>query len=79
MTGEETKKKRCKLGDKARCEQETDACKSCGWNVDEAARREKYLEENGLTLCDDGLYRLIIKAAPDDGAGQKGTVQNEKQ
>ena len=64
-------------GADTKCKKTAD-CTRCGWNIKEAARRHKYLRKHGLTLCADGLYRLIIEAAPDDGARQKGTVQNEK-
>lgn len=36
-------------------------CSTCGWNVHEAQRRRDYLREHGLTLCEDGLYRLVMK------------------
>jgi hypothetical protein len=36
-------------------------CGRCGWNQDEAERREREIAENGLTPCEDGLERLIIK------------------
>ena len=35
-------------------------CASCGWEAAEAARRREYVKEHGLTLCADGLRRLII-------------------
>lgn len=35
-------------------------CPTCGWEVEEAERRRTYTREHGLTLCEDGLYRLII-------------------
>lgn len=36
-------------------------CAHCGWNPEEAERREKAIAENGLTVCEDGLKRLNIK------------------
>lgn len=36
-------------------------CPTCGWEAAEAERRSKYLKKHGLTLCADGLRRLIIK------------------
>jgi len=36
-------------------------CPTCGWEAAEAERRTEYQQEHGLTLCDDGLRRLIIK------------------
>lgn len=35
-------------------------CPTYGWEVEEAERRRAYTREHGLTLCKDGLYRLII-------------------
>lgn len=35
-------------------------CHTCGWEAAEAERRRAYLREHGLTLCADGLRRLII-------------------
>lgn len=36
-------------------------CASCGWEAAEDERRREYMKEHGLTLCADGLRRLIIK------------------
>ena len=36
-------------------------CKHCGWEAAEVERRRTYLREHGLTLCADGLRRLIIQ------------------
>lgn len=36
------------------------SCDHCGWEAEEAERRRAYLHEHGLTLCADGLRRLII-------------------
>ena len=36
-------------------------CEGCGWERAEAARRRAYLKEHGLTLCADGLWRLVIR------------------
>ena len=36
-------------------------CPTCGWQVDEARRRNELLHRVGLTLCSDGLERLINK------------------
>lgn len=35
-------------------------CHGCGWNKQEAVYRRLLLRENGLTLCPDGLRRLVI-------------------
>lgn len=43
-------------------------CASCGWEAAEAARRREYTKEHGLTLCADGLRRLIIKKEENDRA-----------
>jgi hypothetical protein len=36
-------------------------CANCGWNPKEAERRKKEFVKNGLTLCKDGLHRIVIK------------------
>lgn len=36
-------------------------CAICGWNKEVEERRNKLLAEKGLTLCSDGLKRLVIK------------------
>ena len=36
-------------------------CGRCGFNPEEAERRERALAQNGLTTGADGLERLIIK------------------
>lgn len=49
----------CTLDDQTRqCEMK---CGGCGFNLKEQKQREKLFEKNGLTLCKDGLRRLIIK------------------
>ena len=35
--------------------------KGCGWDDEEAKRRHDYIQEHGLTLCPDGLYRLVMR------------------
>lgn len=40
-------------------------CASCGWEAAEAARRQEYVKEHGLTLCADGFRRLIIRKEKD--------------
>ncbi len=42
-------------------------CSMCGFNVEEHKRRRKILAENGLTLCSDGLRRLIIRGGKTKG------------
>lgn len=44
-------------------------CSYCGWGREERARREAYTEEYGLTLCADGLRRLVMKEK--DGKGEE--------
>ena len=39
--------------------------KRCGWDSDEAARRSAYIRTHGLTLCEDGLYRLKMTERAD--------------
>nr|UWG00637.1 MAG: hypothetical protein [Bacteriophage sp.] len=43
-------------------------CDHCGWEAAEAERRRAYLREHGLTLCADGLRRLII---PKNGGNEE--------
>lgn len=43
-------------------------CPTCGWEAAEAERRRAYLHECGLTLCADGLRRLII---PKNGGNEE--------
>lgn len=50
-------KKKCLL-EKPNC---YGSCANCGWNPSEVKRREELFIKNGLTLCDDGMERLIIK------------------
>ena len=35
-------------------------CDKCGWNPKEVKRRKKLFDKNGLTVCKNGLKRLII-------------------
>ena len=37
-------------------------CFRCGWNEREAAFRRDLLQVKGLTLCSDGLRRLVMPA-----------------
>lgn len=46
-------------------------CPTCGWEAAENQRRRDYLKEHGLTLCADGLRRLIIRKK---GENMKYTV-----
>lgn len=43
-------------------------CPTCGWEAAEAGRRRAHLHEHGLTLCADGLRRLII---PKNGGNEE--------
>lgn len=45
-------------------------CPNCGWNEREALYRRAYLKEYGLTLCDDGLRRLVIPKAEREGGSE---------
>ncbi len=45
-------------GQSRRCDNK---CGGCGWNLKDRKIREKMAAENKLTLCKDGLHRLIIK------------------
>lgn len=49
----------CTLDDQARYCKEN--CEGCGWNLAVRKKREKAVAENKLTVCKDGLKRLIIK------------------
>lgn len=35
-------------------------CAKCGWNVRVCNARNKKINEEGLTLCSDGLRKLIV-------------------
>jgi hypothetical protein len=35
-------------------------CKNCGHSFEEIKRRKQLYEANGLTMGEDGLYRLIL-------------------
>lgn len=35
-------------------------CFRCGWNEQEARYRQRLLSVNGLTMCSDGLRRLVL-------------------
>lgn len=43
-------------------------CRTCGWEAAEAERRRAYIRKHGLTLCADGLRRLII---PKNGGNEE--------
>ena len=43
---------------KVNCDPPT--CATCGWESAEEKRRKEYLRKYGLTLCEDGLQRLVI-------------------
>lgn len=45
-------------------------CPNCGWNEREALFRRAYLQEYGLTLCGDGLRRLVIPKAEREGGSK---------
>lgn len=49
----------CTLPEKAK-KKDCSGCEHCGWEAAEAERRRAYIREHGLTLCADGLRRLII-------------------
>lgn len=36
-------------------------CKYCGWNKKTDEERRKQIAKQGLTLCEDGLHRVVIK------------------
>ena len=40
-------------------------CFRCGWNAHEARLREILFAAKGLTMCSDGLRRLVIPARND--------------
>lgn len=54
------KENECTLPPEAR-KKDCGGCEGCGWERAEAARRRAHLKENGLTLCADGLRRLVIR------------------
>lgn len=46
----------------SRCEvRTTETCPRCGWDTEVLKERNAEIEANGLTLCPDGLHRLIIR------------------
>lgn len=53
----------CTLPRQARVECTGRKCYRCGWNAGEMERRNRQIKAEGLTLCDDGLERLIIQRA----------------
>ena len=65
MNGDKSYK--CLLPEASR-RKECDGCDRCGWEAAEAERRRAYLHECGLTLCADGLRRLII---PKNGGNEE--------
>ena len=42
------------------CSRKLEECEKCGWNPTVQAERKAWLNLNGLTLCEDGLKRLIM-------------------
>lgn len=57
----------CTLPEKAK-KKDCSGCDRCGWEAAEAERRRVYLREHGLTLCADGVRRLII---PKNGGNEE--------
>lgn len=45
-------------------------CRTCGWNSREAELRRAYLKAHGLTLCKDGLWRLVISKPEREGGSE---------
>lgn len=41
---------------------EASGCWRCGWNAHEARYRQRLAAAKGLTLCSDGLRRLVMPA-----------------
>lgn len=69
----------CTLGEIPVCHRSN--CPTCGWNAEVAACRREYLRQHGpegLTLCSDGLRRLIINCAK-DAAVQENAVTQQNQ
>lgn len=44
---------------------EATGCWRCGWNEQEERQRVMLLAVNGLTMCSDGLRRLVMPARND--------------
>lgn len=44
---------------------EESQCWRCGWNEQEARYRQRLAAAKGLTMCSDGLRRLVIPARND--------------
>lgn len=51
-------------------------CLTCGFEAAEIERRLEYINQNSLTLCPDGLRRLIINRA-EDAAEQENAVTQQ--
>ena len=54
---------KCTLDERVRqCNEECEKYgRPCGWDEDEQKMRKQLLSKNGLTTCEKGLERLIIK------------------
>ena len=50
----------CTLSPEARMK-DCRGCEGCGWERAEATSRRAYLKEHGLTLCADGLRRMVVR------------------
>lgn len=50
------------------------ACKSCGWNPEVAARRNRQLEIRGMQTGSDGLRRLVIRPIRAGGRSNGGVA-----
>lgn len=57
---EDMQKMQCRIFPEKAKKKDCSGCEHCGWEAAEAERRRAYLCEHGLTLCADGLRRLII-------------------
>lgn len=49
----------CTLDAQSRCCNEN--CSGCGFDLKEQKRRQQMIAENKLTVCKNGLKKLIIK------------------
>ena len=75
----ESQKFKCLLDGGAKVAQQCDPeeCTTCGWEASEAARRKKHMEEQGLTLCEDGYRRLSMTSQPLIVKTRSGTFYRE--
>ena len=53
------------------------ACRNCGWNPEEMARRNRMIALRGLRMGSDGLHRLVLRPVK-KGGHSNGTVADQR-